>query len=251
YAERVMLNSNSSIGSRFTKKGSHRSGIISALSLVFLVASTAIWAEAPTKQYFPTAAAAAKTLAEAASTDNMTALAPILGIHLREILYSGDRVLDNNARETFVAKYDQMHRLAYDAGGDVILYIGADNWPFPIPLVKEDKGWRFDSQAGEEELLSRRVGSNELYTIDVLADLAKAQHEYADEMSSGSGIKEFALKVRSDPGKRNGLYWPISDGQEESPIGPLIADAVKQGYNSRAGSLIPFHGYYYKVLTRQ
>jgi hypothetical protein len=114
---------------------------------------------------------------------------------LESYLYSGDPVEDNNTREHFVAKYDQMHRVAYDAQGRVVLYIGADNWPLAIPLTKEDKGWRFDSEAGEKELLFRRIGRNELFTIDVLADLATAQQEYASEISSNGGVKQFAQKV--------------------------------------------------------
>jgi Protein of unknown function (DUF2950) len=250
-----MLNLKSLIGPRIAKNFWHVGAIVCALFSALLIASTTIGAESSTEQYFPTPGAAAKALVEAARSDNMTALASILGIHSKAILYSGDPVEDNNTRENFVAKYDQMHRVAYDARGRVVLYIGADNWPLAIPLVKEDKGWRFDSEAGDEELLSRRIGRNELYTIDVLADLAKAQQEYASDMSANGGVKQFAQKVGSDPGKRNGLYWPVSAGEEESPIGPLIAEATKQAYKtSRTGGAntpIPFHGYYYRVLKRQ
>jgi hypothetical protein len=251
-----MLNSKDSIGSKTAKNFCHASAIVAAVFSTFIVASAAIAAELSTQQYFDTPALAAKALVEAARKDDMAALASILGIHSKAILYSGDPVEDNETRDNFVAKYDQMHRLAYDAQGRVILYIGADNWPFAIPLVKENKGWKFDSEAGDDELLSRRVGRNELYTIDVLADLAKAQQDYASDLSSANGgVKEFAQKIRSDPGKKNGLYWETSDNEEESPIGPLIADATKQGYKvSKSGgatTVIPFHGYYFRILTRQ
>jgi hypothetical protein len=251
-----MLNLKRWIEPKVAKKCRQAGAVVGALFSALLIASTAIGAEAPTEQYFPTATAAAKAIVEAARTDNMTELGSILGIHSKDILYSGDPVEDNTTRENFVAKYDQMHRLAYDTHGRVILYIGAENWPFAIPLVKDDKGWRFDSEAGDDELLSRRVGRNELYTIDVLTDLAKGQQEYASDMSAANGgVKEFAQKIRSDPGRKNGLYWETSDNEEESPIGPLIADATKQGYKvSKSGgatTVIPFHGYYYRVLTRQ
>jgi len=250
-----MLNLKSLIGPRIAKNVRHVSAIVCGLFSALLIAANTIGAESSTQQYFPTPAAAAKALVEASRSDNMTALASILGIHSKAILYSGDPVEDNNTRENFVAKYDQMHRVAYDALGRVVLYIGAEIWPLAIPLTKEDKGWRFDSEAGEKELLFRRIGRNELYTIDVLADLAKAQQEYASDMSSDGGVKQFAQKVRSDPGKRNGLYWPASAGEEESPIGPLIAEATKQGYKASgtggANTQSPFHGYYYRALTRQ
>jgi hypothetical protein len=226
-------------------------GAIPALACCFLLASTAIAATSSGQQVFPTVTAAAKALVGAARIDDMTALSSILGPDAKEILSSGDPVADNNARDNFVAKYDQMQRLAYDDRGRVILYLGADNWPFPIPLVKSGDGWIFDSEAGKRELLYRRIGRNELYTIDVLADLADAQDEYASEVRDNGSVKQFAQKVQSDPGKHDGLYWSVSSGEEESPIGPLMADATVEGYKTGAAAPIPFHGYYYRILTRQ
>jgi hypothetical protein len=174
-----------------------------------------------------------------------------LGPDADQILSSGDPVADKNAREDFARRYQEMHRLAYDDQGRVILYIGAGNWPVPIPLVKKDSGWVFDTTAGKEELLFRRIGRNELFTIKVLEDLADAQSEYASEAHDG-GEAQFAQKILSDPGKRNGLYWETAGGQPESPIGPLVASATSEGYKKdTGGSLIPFHGYYYKVLEGQ
>jgi hypothetical protein len=145
-----------------------------------------------------------------------------------------------------------MHRLAYDDQARVILYVGAENWPVPIPLVKKNGGWVFDTAAGKEELLDRRVGRNELFTIKVLEDLTNAQTEYASEARDGEDTAHFAQKILSDAGKRNGLYWETSEGQPESPIGPLVASATAQGYKrDGGGNPIPFHGYYYEVLTRQ
>ena len=202
------------------------------------------------QQVFPSTAAAAKALIEAAQKDDINALESILGSDAKEVISSGDPVADNNARDTLVAKYNQMHRVAYDDHGRVILYIGADNWPLPIPMVKQGDGWAFDTKAGKEELLYRRIGRNELYTIDVLRDLADAQLEYASEGRDGD-VKQFAQKIQGDSGKHDGLYWPVAAGEPESPIGPLIADATDEGYKTGTGTPIPFHGYYYRVLTRQ
>jgi hypothetical protein len=226
-------------------------GAISLLACCLLLASTVIAATPSGQQVFPSAAAAAKALVGAARIDDMSALSSILGGDAKEVLSSGDPVADNNARDNFVAKYDQMQRLAYDDRGRVIMYLGADNWPFPIPLVKSGDGWVFDTEAGKKELLYRRIGFNELYTIDVLADLADAQEEYASEIRDDASVKQFAQKIQSAPGKHDGLYWPVSSEQEESPIGPLIADATAEGYKTGAAASIPFHGYYYKILSRQ
>ena len=224
-------------------------GAIAALACSFLILSSAA-ARSAEQQVFPSGTAAAKALVAAAHADDMNALSSILGGDAKEILSSGDPVADNNARENIVAKYNEMHRLGYDEKGRVILYLGADNWPFPIPLVKKGDGWVYDTAAGKRELLYRRVGRNELFTIDVLADLAEAQEEYASETIDDGG-KHFAQKIQSDPGKRDGLYWTVSSGEEESPIGSLIADATAEGYKTGAAAAIPFHGYYYRILTRQ
>jgi hypothetical protein len=121
----------------------------------------------------------------------------------------------------------------------------------PVPLVKKDGGWVFDTASGKPELLYRRIGWNEIYTIGVLEDLAKAQEEYARELLNEGGVKHFAQKILSDEGKHNGLYWPAVEGQPESPIGPLVASATAEGYKKESEAAIPFHGYYFKVLTRQ
>jgi hypothetical protein len=201
---------------------------------------------------FPTPGAALTALVAATKSDDMKALSSILGPDSGDVLSSGDPVADNNARDGFVSRYNEMHRLAYDENGRVIIYIGAGNWPLPIPLVKKDSGWVFDTAAGKDELLFRRIGHNELFTIDVLNDLADAQTEYASDARDGESAGQFAQKILSDPGKQNGLYWEAPDGQAESPIGPLVAKASAEGYKrGENGSPVPFHGYYYKVLTRQ
>jgi len=202
---------------------------------------------------FPTAGAAVRALVAAAKAgDSKAEVSMVLGSDASDLLSSGDAVADDNARKNFLRRYDEMHRLAYDADGRVILILGAHNWPFPIPLVKKDKGWIFDTAAGEQELLFRRIGANEIYTIDVLGNLVDAQMEYATEARDQSGVKQYARRILSDEGKHDGLYWPVAQGQPESPIGPLIATAVAQGYKKGVtGQPIPFHGYIYRVLTGQ
>jgi Protein of unknown function (DUF2950) len=198
------------------------------------------------QKVFPTPVAAARALVAAAKADDLPALSSILGPDGNQIISSGDAVADNNAREEFVHRYEQMHRLAYDDEGRVTLYIGAENWPTPIPLIQKDGGWIFDTAAGKDELLYRRIGQNELFTIDVLRTLADAEHEYAATKN------RFAERILSTPGQQNGLYWKTAEGQPDSPIGPLVADATVEGYRRGANNTpLPFHGYYYKVLTKQ
>jgi hypothetical protein len=132
----------------------------------------------------------------------------------------------------------------------VVIYLGADNWPGPIPIVQKDGGWIFDTTAGKDELIYRRIGHNELFTIEVMENLASAQRDYADQ--AHDGVRQFARYILSDPGKQNGLYWAAAEGAPPSPIGPLVADATKMGYKGNARETpTPFHGYFYKVLTRQ
>ncbi|MGB3551813.1 MAG: DUF2950 domain-containing protein [Candidatus Binatus sp.] len=227
--------------------------VLSALLLALLFFPPLASAqEAAAQQVFPSPDAAVTALVAASKAADMKTLSSILGPDADQVLSSGDPVADNNARNDFVNRYEEMHRLAYDDQARVILYVGAENWPVPIPLVKKNGGWVFDTAAGKEELLDRRVGRNELFTIKVLEDLADAQAEYASEARDGDGTGQFAQKLLSDTGKRNGLYWETSEGQPESPIGPLVASATAQGYKKDSGgNPIPFHGYYYEVLTRQ
>jgi len=226
---------------------------VMALLVATLLPGLAALAEDPAQTVFAKPKAAVDALVAAArGSDPKAAVSPILGPDADQVLSSGDAVADDNARKNFVNKYAEMHRLAYDADGRVILYLGADNWPFPIPLVKKDNGWVFDTAAGKQQLVYRRIGANEFFTIDVLDNLVDAQNEYASQTRDASGVKQYAQKILSDQGKRNGLYWPAAAGEPESPIGPLIGKAVSQGYKSGAeGQPIPFHGYIYRVLTGQ
>jgi hypothetical protein len=227
--------------------------VLSSLLLIgLLVAPFASADEPASQQAFPSPDAAAKALVVADRADDMKALGSILGPDSDQVLSSGDPVADKNARDDFARRYDEMHRFEYDDQGRVILYIGAGNWPVPIRLVKKVDGWVFDTAAGKDELLYRRIGRNELFTIKVLENLADAQTEYASDAHDGEGPGLYARKILSDIGKQNGLYWETAEGQPESPIGPLVASATAAGYRKgTGGNPVPFHGYYYKVLTKQ
>jgi hypothetical protein len=204
------------------------------------------------QRVFSSPVEAATALFAAAKSDDDAALGSILGPDSQQLLSSGDPVADKNSLAQFASEWDQMHRLAYDDQGRVVIYLGSKNWPAPIPIVKKDGGWVFDTAAGKDELIYRRIGRNELYTIGVLENLASAQREYQSEDHDGH---HFAKYILSDPGKQDGLYWETAEGSPPSPIGPLVAAAATQGYKvqkrAEGSTAAPFHGYLYKVLTSQ
>jgi hypothetical protein len=204
------------------------------------------------QRVFSSPVEAATALFTAVKSDDTAALGSILGPDSQQLLSSGDPVADKNSLAQFASQWDQMHRLAYDDQSRVIIYLGSNNWPAPIPIVKKDGGWVFDTAAGKDELIYRRIGRNELYTIGVLENLANAQREYQSEDHDGH---QFAKYILSDPGKQDGLYWETAEGSPPSPIGPLVADAATQGYKvqkrAEGSTAAPFHGYLYKVLTSQ
>jgi len=170
----------------------------------------------------------------------------ILGPDGKQIISSGDETEDANSRANFVKRYQEMHRLVKESDGTTVLYIGAHNWPAPIPIVHKGNSWYFDTEAGKKEILYRRVGRNELSAIRVCQELVAAQKEYSAEH------KEYAQKLFSDEGQHNGLYWEAAEGVPQSPIGPLVASAVAQGYAKRRdGTPTPYRGYYFHILTRQ
>jgi hypothetical protein len=218
-----------------------------------LITPRSAYADENEQRVYATPQAAVDALIAAVKAGNPgSAISPVLGPDADKVISSGDKVADDNALKRFISAYDRMHRLAYDSDGQVILYVGADDWPLPIPLVKKGTGWIFDTAAGEQELVYRRVGANELYTIDVLENLVEAQNDYAERMRGQTGVAQYAQRILSDQGKHDGLYWPTAAGEPESPIGPLIAKAVSEGYQKgQQGQPVPFHGYIYSVLKAQ
>jgi hypothetical protein len=184
--------------------------------------------------------------------DNKEELLKILGPEGKDLVWSGDEVSDRQRRDKFEKAYDEQHRL--DAEGDKeVLVVGKNNWPFPIPIIKKDGKWIFDTAGGKEEILNRRIGRNELDTIQTMLAIVDAEREYATKDHDGDGILKYAQKFKSDPGKKNGLYWETKEGQEPSPLGPLVAEARQEGYFEKKSSEkpSPYHGYFYRILTAQ
>jgi hypothetical protein len=195
---------------------------------------------------------ASNALLAAAKSGDQDALLTIFGPGSKDVIDSGDSVQDKNAADAFVAGYGVMHRWRNMPDGAQILLVGADNFPFPIPLKKNGDGkWFFDTAAGKEEVLNRRIGRNELAIIDVCGAMADAEAEYYAQPHDSEKAKLFAAKVISDPGKQNGLYWKSAEGQPASPLGPLAAFATAEGYTKKSEGNTPFHGYYFRMLKGQ
>ena len=178
------------------------------------------------------------------------ALLAILGEQGRQIVSSVDAVSDRRTRERFVAAFDEQHRLE-GGGGKVVLIVGREDFPFAIPLVPDGPSWRFDTAAGKEEILNRRIGRNELNTMQVCLAYVDAQREYYARDPDGNGLLQYARTFASSPGKRDGLYWPTPGNEAPSPLGPLVGRARTEGYSRGSGGPVPYWGYYYRILTAQ
>ena len=210
-----------------------------------------LWAQPAGQKTFSSPDEASRALIRAVQAGNEKDLLEIFGPDGKEIISSGDKVEDQKSRDAFAEKYQRMNRLVEEPDGTVRLYVGAENWPMPIPLVNRKDAWYFDTSAGKEEILFRRIGRNEIATIGVLRELVAAQKEYYSKTLDDS-VKQYAQKFISDQGKHNGLYWNASNRETESPIGPLLAYASSEGYAKKLSSLpSPFQGYYFRVLMGQ
>jgi hypothetical protein len=174
-----------------------------------------------------------------------------MGPEGEQIVSSGDEVNDRQRRQKFLELYDQHHELVSEDPDRRTLVVGDSDWPFPIPIVKQGNKWVFDAAAGREEILNRRIGENELSAVQVCKAIADAEHEYAVRDPDRDGIQEYARKFASDPGKRNGLYWKTSAGEEPSPLGELAAEASAEGYTRKTEGPTPYHGYFYRILESQ
>jgi len=201
---------------------------------------------------FATPDDAGSALLAAAKSGDQGTVQAIFGPDSKQVIYSADPVEDKNNVARFVTAYGVMHRWRRMPDGSQILLVGADNFPFPIPLKRNDsERWFFDTAAGKEEILNRRVGRNELATIEACRAAAEAQAEYFSQFHDGATTKQYAQKFISDPGKQNGLYWKSLEGQPQSPLGPLAAFATSQGYSVRPDAHTPFNGYYFHMLNGQ
>ncbi len=215
-----------------------------AICLAALLSSGSL-AQQQGQKTFSSPQEASTALVAAVRSNDEKAMLEILGPDGKQVISSGDETADAQSRADFVRRYHEMHRLVKEPDG-FTLYVGAENWPLPLPVVQRDRSWYFDTAAGKREILYRRIGRNEISTIRVCQELVAAQKEYY------STRHEYAQKILSDAGQHNGLYWRAGDGEPQSPIGPLIASAVAEGYARRTdGAPTPYRGYYYRVLTSQ
>lgn len=193
---------------------------------------------------------AVSALKEAVTAADKPALTKLFGPASSEFS-SGDDVADKAAYATFAKRLGKMTNLVKRGDSTVILYLGAENWPFQFPIAKAGDRWFFDGDAGLEEMFNRRIGANELHTIKVCREYVRAQREYAETDLDNDEVLEYAQQFNSNPGMRNGLYWESSDDEDASPLGPLVAYASAGSYNLQQEGPQPFHGYYFRILTRQ
>jgi hypothetical protein len=227
-------------------------GLVALATFAILVSGSFALARAqqPGQMTFPTSEAACAALLSAVQKEDQSTLLEILGPTGKEIISGGDEVEDRNSRRQFVEKYREMHRLVREPDGTTTLYVGSENWPLPILLMHKANGWYFDPVASKAEILFRRIGKNELETIEVCRELVSAQNEYYAQPHDGE-VREFAPRFLSDDGKHNGLYWKISNREPESPVGQLLTLANTADYARQTTKPRPFRGYYYRILNRQ
>ncbi len=205
---------------------------------------------APARTY-PDPAAAVDALVSAARSGEVKAVVSVLGDRARSFLEAGDAVADRAALHRFVELYDRSHALESPDANTRTLVIGNDPWPFPIPVVKGKAGWSFDTAAGEDEILVRLVGRNELDVIQVCVGYVEAQREYLALNPQQAAVPHYADRFLSSPGKRDGLYWEPEAGEPESPLGPAVSGARGEGYTHTPGKPMPYHGYFFRLLTAQ
>jgi len=218
-----------------------------AVALVVTLVASVSGAE---QKRFETVGAAVDAFIAALRAHDQKALIDILGEAGRPLVFSVDPVSDRANSARFVAEYDQRHHL-HAGGGKVVLHVGTDDFPLAIPLVPDGPSWRWDAEAGKEEILARRIGRNELNTIQVALAYVDAQREYYLRDPDKNGLLQYARTFASTPGKRDGLYWPTKEGEPPSPLGPFAAQARAEGYSKQSSRPIPYWGYYFRILTAQ
>ncbi len=220
--------------------------LLMGLAGIALASPHQSWGEA-----FASRQDAAQAFIQAMRGNNQAALLKILGPDAKSIVNSGDPVADHAVINRIVSAYDQMHRFVPTSDRRIFLYVGAENWPLPIPLIERAGKWYFDTAFGKEEILARRVGRNELDAIQVCEAIVQAQHQYASQAQAGESTAQYAQKILSDSGKHNGLFWKTAPGEPTSPLGPLVASASAQGYRHSGSKPTPYHGYIYRILKEQ
>lgn len=229
----------------------HRLTLVLAIVLALGFTPSIFGADAVKQKTFSAPEEGVKALMEATKKNDTKAMLAILGPEAKSIIQSGDQVSDRAAFERFVKSYEEANKLVKSGDTQAILEVGKDAWPFPIPLVKENAGWRFDTQEGKEEIINRRIGRNELDVIQVSLAFVDAEREYYQRDPDGDKLLQYAQKFISTKGKRDGLFWETKPGEQPSPLGPLVARARGEGYKGAGGKPIPYHGYYYRLLMGQ
>jgi hypothetical protein len=221
---------------------------LAAVAMVFTACfPTSSIAQQQGQKTFSSPDEASNALVTAARNNDEKGMLNILGPDGKQIVSSGDETEDAQNRANFAQRYQEMHRLVKEPDGTIVLYIGAKNWPTPIPLANKGSSWYFDTDAGKKEILFRRIGRNEISTIRICRELVAAQKDYYAMQHN-----EYAKQIYSDEGQHNGLYWKVAEGEPQSPIGPLVASAVAEGYlKGQAGPPTPYRGYFFHILTRQ
>lgn len=224
--------------------------IICALGLVFITPTESF--AAASQQSFESPQAGVTALIKAVKANDKSALRAIFGPEGSKLLSSGDAVADAHSRATFSKAYDEANKVVFEGEAQATLVVGKDEWPMPIPLVKYPDGWRFDTVKGKDEILERRIGRNELETMQVCLAIVDAEREYAARHLDSDGVPVYASRFTSSPGRRDGLFWPTQANEAPSPLGALLATAADEGY-ARPSVLRhkPYHGYYYRILTGQ
>jgi hypothetical protein len=240
-------------GDAVTAGAARRAALLALVLGATLLAGQASALRAPAgPETFASPEEAAAALATAWRGGHSTDLLRIFGPAGLPLVRSGDRVADHRARSRLAAAYDLNHRIAREEPREAVLVVGREAWPYPIPIVQKAGRWRFDVTIGAQEIIDRRVGRNELHAIDTVRAYVEAQREFAEKAAARNGVREYARKLASDPGQRNGLYWPPSGAGDESPLGPWVAAAEAHGYGPPADSgRQPYRGYVFRILTAQ
>jgi hypothetical protein len=224
-----------------------------ALILTVIFLSIPASAATTKQKTFTSPEQAVQALVASLKKADKTSIKAILGPGSEKLVSSGDPVNDRRLRQRFLTAYDEMERLDLKGKRKAVLVVGKNEWPFPIPIVMKKNRWRFDTRAGIQEIINRRIGANELDTIQTCLAIIDAEMEYAMKDYGGNDLHEYAAKFWSDPGKKNGLYWQTGEGEAPSPLGVLLARAKAEGYSRKrsGGGPSPYHGYFYRILTAQ
>ena len=245
-----MINANPGTGGRLVL----RALLILIGVVIGLAISGPTFAQEAGQKSFNSLAEAGNAFAAAGAKHDKQEMLAILGPSAQDLVSSGDTIEDTESEDRFSKKYREMHRFVAAGGGRTFLYVGAENWPTPIPLQKSGSKWYFDTSFGRQEVLYRRIGSNELNVIQVCHEIVNGEQEYYGALHDADSVHQYARKFRSTPGKQDGLYWEVKSGEPESPLGPMVAQASAEGYEHHdhaAAQPHPFHGYVYRLLTRQ